>query len=404
MPDLTGFPALDVAIGLAFMFFLLSTICSAINEGIAGVFGWRAKNLEQAVARLVGVSAKKLKERREEGQAAEKITKVHTGTNTHELGDHVTRQLFDHWRIAALVKDPNSKYTRNNRPSYIPAQAFSRALVEVIGKLEVVDPTDGKPVPSTVPAADDTKTPWQIESEKLMKNVTDRLDHLPEGQLRTFLAKAAAAANHDIDRFRLEIEGAFDETMGRASGWYKRHVQVALALIAVGVTLALNVDSLRVADRLWKNPELRGAVAAQAVKKPESTTAQTVSTTVNKVKELNLPIGWGGGNAPSKGTSKDTGDQIGNVVLGVLRRIPGWLATIIALSLGAPFWFDVLSRLARLRNSGLPEQPRALSDKAGVPQRTEPGAGAAAPAVQALGGAPAVTAATTSPAPPGTRL
>ena len=35
MPDLTGFPALDVAIGLAFLFFLLSTICSAISEAIA---------------------------------------------------------------------------------------------------------------------------------------------------------------------------------------------------------------------------------------------------------------------------------------------------------------------------------------------------------------------------------
>ena len=47
-------------------------------------------------------------------------------------------------------------------------------------------------------------------------------------------------------------------------------------------------------------------------------------------------------------------------------RIPGWLITIAALSLGAPFWFDLLSRVARLRGSGVPERPRSLSDTAGT--------------------------------------
>src|SRR4051794_7574060 len=54
MPDLTGFPAIDVAIGLAFMFFLLSTVSSAVNEAIASLLGWRAKTLEQAISHLLG--------------------------------------------------------------------------------------------------------------------------------------------------------------------------------------------------------------------------------------------------------------------------------------------------------------------------------------------------------------
>ncbi len=54
MPDLSGFPALDVAIGLFFLYFLLSTVASSINEAIANLLGWRAKTLEDAIRRLVG--------------------------------------------------------------------------------------------------------------------------------------------------------------------------------------------------------------------------------------------------------------------------------------------------------------------------------------------------------------
>ena len=42
---------------------------------------------------------------------------------------------------------------------------------------------------------------------------------------------------------------------------------------------------------------------------------------------------------------------------GVWLGLLGWLVTILAISLGAPFWFDALGRLSRLRSSGKPETP-----------------------------------------------
>src|SRR4051812_46730290 len=42
---------------------------------------------------------------------------------------------------------------------------------------------------------------------------------------------------------------------------------------------------------------------------------------------------------------------------GIALAVLGWLLTIAAISLGAPFWFDTLSRLSRLRSSGKPETP-----------------------------------------------
>ncbi len=54
VPSLGNLPALEVAIGLAFLFFVLSTACSAVNEGIANLLGWRAKTLEDGVRNLLG--------------------------------------------------------------------------------------------------------------------------------------------------------------------------------------------------------------------------------------------------------------------------------------------------------------------------------------------------------------
>jgi hypothetical protein len=54
MPDVSGLAAIDAAIGLVFLYFLLSTALSTINEGIANVLGWRAKTLEDAVRNMLG--------------------------------------------------------------------------------------------------------------------------------------------------------------------------------------------------------------------------------------------------------------------------------------------------------------------------------------------------------------
>ena len=49
MPDISGFQALDVAIGLAFLYFVFSLLASGVNEGIASVFALRARFLERGM-------------------------------------------------------------------------------------------------------------------------------------------------------------------------------------------------------------------------------------------------------------------------------------------------------------------------------------------------------------------
>jgi hypothetical protein len=65
----------------------------------------------------------------------------------------------------------------------------------------------------------------------------------------------------------------------------------------------------------------------------------TVAEQVDDVERLGLSVSWAKVNQPS-----DFWSWVG--------RPFGWLAIILALSLGAPFWFDVLGKFSRLRNTG----------------------------------------------------
>jgi hypothetical protein len=260
VPDLGNLPALDVAIGLAFLFFLLSTVCSGINEGIASFLGWRAKTLEDAVGNLLAHG--EWKEERDD--------KAH-----HR---DLATELFEHWRVKAAMES------------------------------------------------------------------------LPEGQARALVYKAAINADGTLEGFRRQVETGFDDAMERASGWYKRKVQFTVVVLAALLTFGLNVDSVRIGSRLWSDKPVRTAVAAKAAAASDS---QKAADAVDTVDQLKLPLGWGANNAP---------DSVGSA----LRRIPGWLISIAALSLGASFWFDLLSRVARLRGSGVPKEPRSMSDTAGA--------------------------------------
>ena len=59
---------------------------------------------------------------------------------------------------------------------------------------------------------------------------------------------------------------------------------------------------------------------------------------MGEVKNI-LGLGWDEGEA-----------QVGPKAWGI--RILGWLLTALAISLGAPFWFDILKKIVTIRSSG----------------------------------------------------
>ena len=345
MPNLGGFPALDVAIGLAFLFFLLATACSAINEMLASVLGWRAKTLEDGIRNMFGDPRVKaglggwlhaIRGLLPEATLAQE-RRTREGTETDDL----TARVFTNWRVRALVRDPDSTLRRRRRPSYLPPRALSLAVAEHLASIPAREGDTSGHAPS--------ETPWQLADRALLEKVSTGVHQLPEGQAAKLLQKCAENAHGRLENFRRNVETAFDDSMERASGWYKRKVQVVLVVLATVFAVGLNVDAVYVGTRLWQDPALSQAAVAQAGTAGRGG-AGSAGDAAARIQALGIPVGWGASERPKH----------------VWSALPGWIVTIAALSLGAPFWFDLLSRFSRLRGSGVTKEPRALSDAHGT--------------------------------------
>jgi hypothetical protein len=166
-----------------------------------------------------------------------------------------------------------------------------------------------------------------------------------EGTLKT-LADSAAGS---IESLRDEIEGWFRQGMDSVSGWYKRWTQAVQFGLALLLAASVNVDVIRIAEALQADAQLRHATAAQAVDAartqpivppaaPASDSQTQYKEALAKLNATTLPMGW-------EGNSVDYFYQHPVWV------VFGWLIAAVAASFGAPFWFDLLKRVANLRGS-----------------------------------------------------
>ncbi len=124
--------------------------------------------------------------------------------------------------------------------------------------------------------------------------------------VRGFIVDALSHAQGDVARFRQALERPFDEVMDRASGWYKRRVQIIMFCIALVLAVAVNADTFAIGQRLWKDDALRTAVVAQVNKGQTAACADQggsrspvdrAAACVDQVRQLKLPIGWSGAPA-----------------------------------------------------------------------------------------------------------
>ncbi|HEV7508857.1 MAG TPA: hypothetical protein VGS07_28515 [Thermoanaerobaculia bacterium] len=391
-----GSIVLEVAIGVVFVYLLLSLIVTAVTELISSWLRLRSTNLWDGIRNLLD-------------------------------SDGATQwaaKLYDHPLIQGLSplppKAPKKPATaaRVVGPSYIPSRTFAVALLDVLKE-------------STTSAQN--PDPWlQLQAT---------IQELPDKKLKRLLVALLGESRGDLELFKKNLEIWFNNTMERVSGWYKRTTQKIHIVLAVAVTLAINVDSVLVVNALSQNQALRDSVVAEAQAyakqepngatsvKPASSPAQTPSpasspapaatpttpaaetpapnptqqtSTTNprtaagsikdierlqtKLSSLDLPVGWIlPGQRNYEPTNKDfrlwpgirshhrNASQWWDAWWNTIRfHFFGWLLTAFAISLGAPFWFDMLNKVINIRSSGASpeEQPKSPQK---VPQPREPG-------------------------------
>ena len=338
-------PALDVAIGLLFLYLLLALVCSTVNEAISTAFGMRARFLQLGLLNLLSASPNPTKE----GKAA-------------------LKKFYAHPLIQTLVRpkrglDPASDPTEPMKwwrkppyPSYLPSRAFVAALTDLAR-----DTSEWRDQAET-DQAEAAVERMNAASAKLEKEIAS----IPNTNLSEALLAVYRSVGSDASKFHHAAEQWFDDAMERVSGWYKRRAQLFLFVIATVTVVALNADTLTAGRVLWRDDAVRAAV----VKKAESAAEGNLDEVeVEKaVKELDLPLGWD----LSRGTGPT---EIPNDPLAILAKLLGLALTIGAVMLGAPFWFDLLSKIMRVRSTGAPP-PASDAVRRGEGEQPRAGAGA----------------------------
>ncbi|HLL52241.1 MAG TPA: hypothetical protein VK447_01760 [Myxococcaceae bacterium] len=337
-----GSGILEVAIGLLLVYLLLSLICSAVREGVEAWMKTRSVHLERGIRELL-----------------------------HDLdGKGLAQALYNHPLVFSLYQggydpsriDPESGEMKSGKglPSYIPARNFALALMDIVARgMSATDPT----------AASATSQPITLDA--LRASVAG----IGNPRVQRALLVAIDMANGNLARAQKNIETWFDSGMDRVSGWYKRRTQYILFFIGLFITIVANANTIVIAQYLARNDLLRESVVAQAaaVTRGGQPPGADVKQRYADLEKLGVPMGWEHGWPGQKPEDLPLYPKYswGWFWVFVLNPILGWAMTAVAISLGAPFWFDLLNKFMVIRSTVKPHEksPEEASEDRQVPSK-----------------------------------
>jgi hypothetical protein len=360
---------LDVAIGMAFIYLLLSLVASGVNEILASIVQSRAANLERGLRSLFSGDS----------IAAGPLTLVDNLYDhglirglypdpAKDLGDTSEPGPWSRFRLwlqklvgiepskaLAVVKNPLLL------PSYIPARTFAIAMIDILNK----DKFNGK---TAIQNIEDFLSSHHQQFEK-NKAVEAVLSLLVDAK------NDAKKEEEKLQRFQTNLENWYNDAMDRVSGWYKRYTQRVLLIVGMVIAIAFNVNSIRIVHMLWVDRDARQGMANAATEywrnhetsnpavNPPTTgqnldeLAKQLKSSVQAFNEVSgqylLPVGWR--HKPSDYWCFLWNHPGAAIRTGLVAWI-GWLITAGALSLGASFWFDMLNKIMVVRNTVKPQE------------------------------------------------
>jgi len=332
---MNGLDFLNLVIGLIFIYLIYSIAASTIWEIIISLTRMRGRMLLKWMC--------------------DNFDEITTKPKPKRIRDW-QNEILEH----PLAKGMLRKHEK--LPSYISSDVFTDVLLDIIVSENPEDPKE-----------DDGKKYIKILKERLKS--TTKLN----ASLKRVFLQYLDEASGNLSNFKKRIGKWFDETQERLVGAYKKSLQLWIFVIALFLVGLTNADTIKMASYLYRNPEVSEALANKVDQFVQDTAMiasikdndtvmvnnisemtqeelkQNIEESFTKLKELDdelnksgIPIGW---DKEEFSTLKGWN---------IPKKIGGLLLTIFAVSLGSPFWFDVLNRLATLRSSGT--KPKSLLD------------------------------------------
>ncbi|MEN2282089.1 hypothetical protein AAGF08_08115 [Algoriphagus sp. SE2] len=359
---MTGLTVLDVFISLVFVYLLYSLFAMTVIESITSAFGSRSKNLQTGIDRLL------------------------SDDKNSSRWNHTILNLFYSFATNSFTKTfykhPSIKYLGhkgiNTKPSYISADRFSSTLVDILRKGLHEEPQDnistalGDLLPFDIKAlkeriaklledlknlqANDPTNTFEIESTKeeldfLNADLQKRLNEFPKFLNETLnidpdtkyqLKNLWDEASDDIDKFSGLVSNWYEEQMDRITGWYKRKVTYFTFIVGFIIAVLFNVDTIHLVKDLSTNETMRTLLVNSAQEFIANNPDGITDVSKNGQKQYIEDV-------------KEEMDNYNSILASNKNdnypAILGWLITAFAISLGAPFWFDMLNKIMKVRPS-----------------------------------------------------
>lgn len=310
---LLGSTVLDVAIGLIFVYLIVSFICSSLSEAVEAFLKHRSRDLERGIREML------------------------TDTTAAPGSADIVKSLYNHPLISALYKGNYDTASKGrDLPSYIPGGNFTLALLDIVREQAAAGMAAGAAGAASVQELRTAAASFATVSPRVSSALVTLID----------------AAGNDLDRARRNIEKWFDNSMDRVSGWYKRRAQYIIFGFGLLLAIGANIDTVAIVRVLSTSQGLRQALVAQATQyaakeKPAATDENTgLKDSMNRLQNLGLPLGWDE-NVPGSRPTDPNGEGM---------KVVGILLTAFAVSLGAPFWFDLLNKFIVVRSTVKPNE------------------------------------------------
>lgn len=284
--------ALEVVIGLIFVYYVLGSIVSLVTQWINEAFDTRGSSLEKHLKRIVGEK---------------------------QVGDFVKLPQLQALR-PIRYKNMFSVFTSATEPKKvekIPAATLVESYFDFVG----------------------LTANTEVNADGL-KNI---INALPETETKQAVLKWIDSGVTNVEELRKRTTSYFNGVMEQAAATFRSNARSFVIVLSILLTLLLGTDSIELAKTLWTNASVRAlAVAqAQAAVQQEGNEAN-IDDLIQQLSELNIVhIGWWQMDTPE-----------GNLPIYLLLKVLGLGLTAAAVSQGSSFWYDLLKKVVSKGGSG----------------------------------------------------
>ncbi|MBK6902321.1 MAG: hypothetical protein IPH04_05765 [Saprospirales bacterium] len=362
---------LEIVIGLIFIFLLLSLFATTVQELLSSLIALRGKILLKAVTQLLEVDTAEGVGRAANSELAKAFKEKVKGSKVYQ-------------------KYSGKFMGLKQLPSYLTADQVTALISELMEK----EAAEQEQLPTARGMAAEPAAPPMLTNMR-QKDLQRNLSVILQGgqKMDTTVRSRGifeqpqqseeelASAETMVDKAKAAFKKQYDEIMDRATGWYKKAVQAWLLAVGLLIAISFDADTFKIWNNLTHNPESRNELLALATNfvdegkmdtytaTPDSTSTDTMGTLDNQTRlkglvdsllynEINkvpapLGLGW---DASLSQQLQNSRYAEGNSMLFFIRKFFGWLITALAISLGAPFWFDMLQKVISIRNAGVRPQ------------------------------------------------